>query len=62
MNGVDEADLALVESKNHGGGADTFAEEAHALQKLPSVTPVRGENHFRAGSEIFGQRRCAWDR
>src|SRR6201987_130149 len=54
MDGSDEANLAFVEGKNHGRGADTFAEEAHALEKIAVRDAGAGEDDFFAGSEVVG--------
>ena len=54
MDGVDEADLSIVQSEDHGGGANPFAEEANSFEEIPVSNPGAGENHLLAGSQIGG--------
>src|SRR5215472_1750689 len=54
MDGVDEADLAFVESENHGRGANAIAEETNPLEKVAIGYAGTGEDNFFAGSEVFG--------
>src|SRR5208282_1452998 len=54
VHGFDETHLAVIESENHGGGAYTFAEEAHAFEQIAVGDAGAGEDHFLTGCQVFG--------
>src|SRR6266852_4229953 len=54
MDGFDEAHLALVQSEDHGGGANALAEEPHSFQKIAVGHAGTGKDHFLAGREVVG--------
>ena len=54
MDGFDEADLALVESENHGRSANAVAKESDAFEEITVSNAGTGKNHFPAGSKVSG--------
>src|SRR5690349_2292249 len=54
MDAVDESDLARLQRHDHGGGADTFSEEADAFHKRAVGDAGGGKNHLLARRQVLG--------
>src|SRR5437867_8870879 len=52
MNGINEADLAIVERENHGLQSNAFTEKAHSAEKISVCNASTRKNHLFPRREV----------